>query len=78
MDQYPERTIGTQYCGNNFISDVLDLKENAEWLWEKYPYPFDDTLLIRQNGYYNSINFHDYKKIELIVKSVKNVNSLIF
>jgi len=71
-DHYPERTIGIQYCGNHIISDVLDLKENAKWFWEKYPYPLDDTLLIRRKEYFNFIDFHDYKKIELIIENVKS------
>lgn len=70
-DKFPERAIGMQYCGSNFIADILDLKENAKRIWNKFPYPLDDTLLIRKSEGFTEISFENYSKIEEIVENAK-------
>lgn len=71
VDNFPNRAIGMQYCGNHFIADIYDLEENAKWLWEKYPYPMDDTLLIRKGIDFQMIEFEDYSSIKKIITKAK-------
>lgn len=68
----PVHAVHMRYCGNNIVANILDLEDNVKWLWAKFPYPLDDTLLLQQGANFIFIDYGDYNKVREIVKNTKH------
>jgi hypothetical protein len=65
-----EPSIGIHFCGTSFSSSVDDITENVAWMWNHFPYPEDDILMLRHQMDFVEIPFKDFDMLEEIEKNI--------
>ncbi|RAL25705.1 hypothetical protein [Thermoflavimicrobium daqui] len=55
-----------EYCGCGFVCYIEDILECSKWLWQRYPYPELDQLMIKHEEEFN-IRFGDFHELNRLV-----------
>ncbi|RAL22001.1 hypothetical protein [Thermoflavimicrobium daqui] len=67
--QLSQRSVGLYYMGVNCSSDVLDLDENCQWLWEHYP--SHEQLQIRIDSSFYKVDYCDFDRLHQLKRLAK-------
>lgn len=65
-----EPRMNIYYYGNSFSSSIDDVTENVAWMWEKFPYPEDDVLLIRLKDDFAEVPYGDFDMLREIERNI--------